>query len=332
MIRELERLTRSGVYDELGVEQWQRTTRAWSKRKRSYQWLAFERQQLAAIYGPDHAYTRTGTLAPGSIDKIGPYALTSFRDEHYRAANATLVVAGNFDPRRTEALIRDTFGSWSKGHKDPPVPRATNRRAGPVHVGVIGSDNPQVDVAILYPSPPGIAGEQAARLVLTRMLNEQMARIRSKLGATYGTYARRDAHLGASVYHLEGAVDAPRAGEALRTMRAGIDALRAGNNFDALFAAARRKVVQELIGGSAISTELASRLGQTARFGLDPDYDNDLLRRAAALSPAEVRRLLATELSPEAEVVVLLGDRAAVTRAFAEAGIDDARLVVPDDN
>jgi hypothetical protein len=55
-----------------------------------------------------------------------------------------------------------------------------------------------------------------------------------------------------------------------------------------------------------------------------------LLRNAAALTPAEVKQLIARELDPKTEVIVLLGDRAAVTRAFADAGITDAKLVVPE--
>ncbi|MEO7729340.1 MAG: insulinase family protein, partial [Kofleriaceae bacterium] len=285
--------------------------------------------QFAAIFGPDHPYTQADTVVPGAIDKIQQDTLTSFQREHYTAANATLVIAGMFDPVRAEAQVRDAFGYWSRGHKDAPVARPADPRTAPVHVGVIGDDDPQVDVALLYPSPAGIAGEQAARLVLTRMLGGQLALIRSKLGATYGTTVRRNALLGASSYYLGGAVDAPRAGEALRAMRAGIDALRGGTDFDANFVRARRKVVQELLAGSTVSTELASRLGQIARFGLEPSYDQDLLRQAAALTPAQVKQLIARELDPRAEVIVLLGDRAAVTRAFADAGITDAKLVVP---
>jgi len=197
-------------------------------------------------------------------------------------------------------------------------------------VGVIGDDEPQVDVALLYPSAAGIDGEQAARTVLTRMLDEQLDQIRTRLGATYGTSTAREVLLGASAYRLGGAVDAPRAGEALRAMRTGIDALRTGTDFDAIFVRARRKVVRNLLAGSTVSSELAFRLGQIARFGLDPSYDQDLLRQVAALSPAQVHQLIARELDPRTEVIVLLGARAAVTRAFADAGITDAKLVVPD--
>jgi zinc protease len=330
VIKALERLVKVGDYSQLSVERWQKATKTAYKLRRPHQRLEFQRQQLAAIYGPDHPYTKTGVLAPRSVDKIGRDELSAFRDEHYTAANATLVIAGNFDAKQAEALIRDSFGDWSKGHKDAPVPRVPYQRTGPVHVGVIGDDDPQVDVAILYPSPAGMSGQQAARMVLTEMLNDQMSGIRARLGATYGTYARRDARLGASAYRLGGAVDAPRAGEALRAMRDGIDALRNGTDFDVAFVRARRKIIQDLLGESTQSAELAARLGRVARFGLDPSYDNTLLRQAAALSTAQVKALLARELDPGTEVVVTLGDRAAVTKAFDDAGIKDVKLVEPD--
>jgi zinc protease len=330
VIKGLERLIKTGGYSQLRVEHWQKAIETAYKLRRPHQRLEFERQQLAAIYGPDHPYTRTGVISPRSVKTIGRDALSSFRDEHYTAANATLVIAGTFDAQKAEALIRDSFGDWSKGHKDVRVPREPYQRTGPAYIGVVGDDDPQVDVAILYPSPAGISGQQAARMVLTEMLNEQMWNIRARLGATYGTYARRDARVGASAYHLGGAVDAPRAGEALRAMRDGIDAVRKGTDFDAAFVRARRKVIQELLGRSTLSAELASRLGQIARFGLEADYDNTLLRQVAALSPAQVADLLAHELDPSSEVVVTLGDRASVAKAFADAGIGSVTLVEPE--
>lgn len=331
VVRAFERLITIGSYSQPTVERWQRAIRAMSALKRSRQQREFQRQQLAATFGPDHPYTRTGVTVARSIDAIGRDELSAFRDQHYTAANATLVIAGNFDVKQAESVVRDTFGGRSAGHKDAPVVGPPYPRTGPVYIGVIGDDDPQVDVAILYPSPAGIAGQQAARLVLTEMLNEQMRAVRTRLGATYGTYAHRDARLAASAYDLGGAIDAPRAGEALRAMRDGIDALRRGTEFDVAFVRARRRVVQRLLGESTQSAVLASRLGQIARFGVDPSYDATLLRDTAALSPAQVKDVLARELDPAGEVVVALGDRAAVTRAFADAGIANPRLVEPQD-
>ena len=66
------------------------------------------------------------------------------------------------------------------------------------------------------------------------------------------------------------------------------------------------------------------------RARLEPSYDDTLLPQGAALSTAQVRALLARELEPRNEVVVMVGDRASVTKAFADAGIDGVKLVEPD--
>jgi zinc protease len=330
VVKAFERLITIGVYHQDAIEHWQRQERDHFKLKRPQQRLEFERQQLAAIFGPDHPYTRTGVITPQSIGKIGSDDLRSFKDQHYTASNATLVIAGAFDPNKAESLIRDAFGGWSKSKKDAPATGVPFKRTGPAYIGVIGEDDPQVDVAVLYPSPPGIGGQQAARLILTAMLDERMWSVRSQLGATYGTHARRDARLAASAYDMGGAVDAPRAGEALKAMRDGIDALRRGDDFDAAFVRARRHVVQRLLSESTMSVELASRLGQIARYGLDAGYYNTVLRQTAAVSPTQVKDLIVRELDPATEVVVTLGDRASVTKAFADAGIHDVKLVEPD--
>jgi zinc protease len=330
VIKAFERLITIGVYRQDEIERWQRSQRERYKLKRPQQHLEYERQQLASIFGPDHPYTLTGVITPQAIGKIGSDELRSFKDKHYTAGNATLVIAGAFDAKKAEALIRGTFGDWSKTARDPRPAAAPYRRTGPVYVGVIGEPDPQVDVSILYPSPAGIGGQQAARLILTAMLDERMWSVRSKLGATYGTRARREPHLTASAYEMGGAVDAPRAGEAIKAMRDSIEELRQGDDFDASFVRARRGVVQQLLAESTMSRELASRLGQIARFGLEPDYYNTVLRQAAAVSPMQVKDLLGRELDPAGEAVVVLGDRASVTKAFADAGITDVKLVEPD--
>ncbi len=330
VVKGLERMIKAGTYNQQQVENWQKGTKLALKLRRSQQRLEFQRQQLAAVFGSEHPYTKTGAPSPSSVDAVGRDKLTAFRDKHYSAANATLIIAGAFDLNSAKALISKSFGDWAGGHKDKPMSPEPHKRNGPMYIGVIGDDDPALDVGILYPSPAGIDGQQAARMVLSAMLNDKMWEIRSKLGSTYGAYAGRDARIGPSFYDMGGSVDAPRAGESLRAMRENVESLRKGTNFDAGFARARRKIIQTLLGESTMSRELAGRLGQIARYKLDPNYYNSLLQQVAAVSLAQVKALLARELDPQNEVVVLLGDRAAVTKAFSEAGITDVKLVEPD--
>jgi zinc protease len=330
VVKGLERLIRAGEYNQEEIENWQKRQKLAYKLKRPQVEMEYQRQQLVAIFGPDHPYTKTGIDSMDAIGKIGRDSLSGFRNKHYSATNATLVLVGNFDPKEAESRIRSNFGAWGKGHKDSPISKEQFKRTGPAFIGVIGEEDPQVDVSILYPSPAGIDGQEAARKVLTEMINARMWDIRAKLGSTYGTYARRDVRLGPSVYDMGGAVDAPRTGEALKTMRQSLDDLRQGKDFDLSFVRARRKVLQGLLGESTMTLEVAQRLGIIARYGLDPSYYNSLLQQVAAVSPAQIRALLAREVDPANEVIVLMGDRGSVTKAFAEAGIKDVKLVEPD--
>ncbi len=330
VVKGLERLIKAGTYNQQRVENWQKSVKLALKMRRSQQRLEFQRQQLAAIYGVEHPYTKTGAPPPGSVDKVGRDKLDDFRAKHYSASNATLIIAGSFDANKAKSLIAKSFGEWGKGHKDTPIAADPYKRTGPAFIGVIGDEDPQMDVGILYPSPAGIDGQQAARMVLSMMLNDGMWDIRAKLGSTYGAYAARDNRLGPSFYDMGGAVDAPRAGESLKAMRDSVDALRKGTEFDLKFVRARRKIIQTLLGESTMSRELAGRLGLIARYHLDANYYNSLLQQVAAVSLAQVKALLARELDPANEVVVVLGDRASVTKAFADAGITDVKLVEPD--
>jgi zinc protease len=330
VVKGLERLIKAGDYSQEQIENWQKKQRLAYKHKRPQVQMEYQRQQLVAIFGPDHPYTKTGIDSLDAIGKIGRDELNDFRRKHYSAANATLVLVGNFEPKKAESLIRDNFGGWGKGHKDQPISKEPFKRTGPAFIGVIGEEDPQIDVSILYPSPAGIDGQSAARAVLTEMVNAKMWDIRAKLGSTYGTYARRDTRVGPSAYDMGGSVDAPRTGEALAYMRKLLDELRAGKDFDLSFVRARRKILQGLLGESTMTFELAGRLGNIARYGLDDNYYNSLLQQVAAVSPAQVRALIAKELDPANEVIVLMGDRASVSKAFSDAGIKDVKLVEPD--
>ncbi len=331
VINALERTITAGEYYQESIERWQKGTREYYKLHSAQEELEFERQTLTGVFGGDHPYTKNGLILPDSIGGIGKDELNSFRRKHYSAGNATLVIAGNFDPEKAKKYISSAFGGWSKGHVDVAMSEPAHPAAGAQFVGVIAErEVPQMTVAISYPAAAGIDGEEAARMVLTEMLNSRMGDIRFKLGSTYGVYARRTRNLGPASYQMGGTVDATRAGESLKAMRDGIDSLRqGGEQFDIDFVRARRSLIQNLLGESTVSAELAGRLGTIARFNLQPDNYDTLLKMIAAVSTAQIRALIQRELDPAREVVVTLADRATVEKAFVDAGMTNVKIVEP---
>ncbi|HWM87474.1 MAG TPA: pitrilysin family protein [Kofleriaceae bacterium] len=329
VIEALERTVKIGEYDQESLERHHKRVRRQHESADHRLGLEYQRVLNAALFGEQHPYTVKGTTTPATIGNLGYDAVTAFRRDHYSARNATLVVVGNFDAARARQKIEETFGAWAGGRQDPPVAAARPQRAGPVHVGVVGKGTQQTQITIAYPAPAGRDGQHAARLVLAEMLNEQMAAIRTELGATYGAGALRTDNLGPNAYMMGSAVDSARAGESLVEMRRRVDAMRRGDDFDVNFALARRQVLRELLTESTNTSVMASRLARIAVFGLGPDYYDDLVRRVAAVPPAQVKALVAEELKPDLEVVVCVADRASLEAAFRGAALGTVAYVQP---
>ncbi|HPH64565.1 MAG TPA: insulinase family protein [Kofleriaceae bacterium] len=329
MLNGLDRLIVAGEYNQSQIEGYQKNL------KNNYDRAAIEsdeftRQMQSALFGPDHPYTKTAIETPEFASKLSKDRLDSFRRANYVAGNATLVVVGDFDPVQAEKQVRSVFGGWGKGTPAPAMNTAQYQRSGPAFIGVIAKEEPQLQVAIAYPSPAGLDGQGGARRVLTEMLNLRMGDVRFKLGATYGVYARLASHEGPSNYEMGGTVDAPRAGEAIKAMRNGVNMLRSDDSFSPVeFVRARKKVLQSLLGLSTVTQELAMRLTSMSKFGLAPTYYNTLLQQVAAASPILLKSMVASELNPNNEVVVVKGTREQLEKAFKDAGITDVKYVEP---
>jgi predicted Zn-dependent peptidase len=284
----------------------------------------------SAIYGAKHPYVTKGSATPKTLGKIGQDSSLAFGRKHYSAKNGTLIIAGNFDVAKAKSIISGSFGDWGGGHRDKPVPLDTPARSGPEYIGVVGKEGmAQMQVRIAFPAPAGIDGQQAARMVLAQMMTLRMASVRTELGTTYGVYAGRTTRVGPTSYQVGGSVDALSAGKSLKFMRTKLQELRDGVDFDRDFVTARQKVLKGLLAQSTESYTLARRLSQIARYDLSPDYSEKLARSVASVLPKQVKALMAIELDPNKEIIVNMADRKTLDAAFAEAGLDNVRIVDP---
>ena len=188
-------------------------------------------------------------------------------------------------------------------------------------------EDQQVTVTIAYPAPAGIDGQEGARRVLAEMLDSRAEDVRFKLGSTYGLYIARAAARGPERVHAarrracSAARSTPsaRASRSRRCARASTSCARA-THFDEDFVRARRK----LISDAARRVDRDARARGAPRlhreYGLDSNYYNTLLQQIAAVSPAQIKALIKTELDPNNEVIVVLGDKAHLDKTFADAG------------
>lgn len=326
MIKGLERLIKTSDYDQDSLERAQRHQKQAFKRLSYKSRVEMERVLAAEVYGADHPYA-ANIATEATVGRVGRDAAYEFKSKHYSAKNATIVVAGNFDPAVAEKHIRANFGEWSGGHDDQAVTALAAQRTEPAFVAVPSEDSATVTIQIAYPAPAGIDRDHATRLVLAAMMDLRMSAIRERLGSSYGTNAGFATRLGPGMYIVNGPVDANRAGESLVAMRAGIESLRKGENFNEDFVRARRLVLERLLANANESASLAAQLSNLALFDLPLDFYDTLVRKVANLAPEEVMLLIGKELKAETEVVVALGPADALRKAFADAGIQGARFV-----
>jgi zinc protease len=82
---------------------------------------------LLAFELPQTPYpTRMPIGVDDVLKKASAETIRGLYDRYYRPENATLVVVGDVDPARIEALIKAKFGDWhGRGQAGPPLPRGT---------------------------------------------------------------------------------------------------------------------------------------------------------------------------------------------------------------
>lgn len=228
--------------------------------------------------------------------------LAGFKRRHYRAANATLIVSGNFVREIAVQHIAASFGpaavtprysSWNRPHKPAPSFAATGMtgRPRPRHVASVDDARTQLELALGYLLPAEVQGDLAAASLIRELVDAEVASIRARLGASYGFRTALVEACGNSVLLVVGDVDPVRAEEVQAALRRGLEHLRVGEGLDARLNRARSAALRRLHAELGDSRAIADRLQDLAARRLPDD--------AFAVLAARVRLLGAAELGPK---------------------------------
>jgi zinc protease len=119
-----------------------------------------------------HPYKRPGI---GNIEELNAATLTdvqAFHKTFYRTDNATLVIAGDFDPKQVDAWVDKYFGRIPKPNS--PLPRVTEKepsRTKEARYVEYGEHEPLPAVAISYLAPPQASDDSFALRVAGALLS-----------------------------------------------------------------------------------------------------------------------------------------------------------------
>lgn len=266
----------------------------------------------AGLFGKDHPYAAASEIGTIS-DSLSIPDVQAFRASHYTPDNATLVIAGGFDPELADRWVDFLFHDWS-GHavaRSSPV-------AHPQPVSLArAKDAAQARLALAFPAA---GGDRASRLVAAAMLDEITSDVRHQLGATYGLFAELEEMRLGSLISTSGYIEAGRLRDAVVLIQARLDKLK--QDPDALastFAAARARVATHLVSLTGRASLLAQRIDTDVSLGRAALSDLQTAAAVRALTVEAMGPALA-DLDLARAAVQMQGPDAEVRSAFEALG------------
>lgn len=119
-----------------------------------------------------HNYGKSVIGARSDIENVSIDRLQAFYRRYYRPDNAVLIVAGNFDPEKTLALVKKKFGRV----KPPKEPMQATYTIDPVQDGerlvTLRRVGDAQEIVAVYHSPPGSHPDSAALDIMGYILGD----------------------------------------------------------------------------------------------------------------------------------------------------------------
>jgi len=268
-----------------------------------------EEAMFATLFPPHHPY-RANVI--GSHADIQGAKLADVRDffkRYYRPNNATLVIAGDFDPAEARRLVQKYFGSFSRGPDVPKPSIVTPPIDGERRLTVTDRvELPRLDIAWLTPplfAPDDaeldvaaqiLAGGKSSRLYKTLVYDKELAQ---------GVDAGQGSNALTSIFQIQALA---RPGHTPAELEAAIDEevarLARDGPTQAEVDRARSVYEHDLFRGLERVSGRANRLNLYNQYTGDPGYLGKDLARYRAITPEQVRRAVATYLSKNSRVVL----------------------------
>jgi zinc protease len=266
-----------------------------------------------ALWPPGHPYHESVIGRPEDVRAVTVEDARAFFRAHYVPANALVAVAGDVDPKNVAALAEKDFG-WIP--KRPPPPRRAVPPTPPIAKAIVVDSEDDVQVPRVYLTWRGVVAytpdEPALELIAAMLAGGKSSRLYRRLVV--------DDRLAQDVFAGNVANAYGGAFQVVATAKPGVDPARLIAAVDEELARGfeppeleRAKNVRE--AGFLVGLEgLAARAELLLRYAVlagDPDYLDKDLARFRAVSAADVKRVVAQDLRPEARVVLTIRPRGA---------------------
>jgi zinc protease len=285
--------------------------------------LIARRNLYAALYGLSHPYTRALASRKADLGRVTRDDLVRIWREMVDPSVATLVVAGDVDPREVRRLVEAQFGSWRHDPRFPP--RAAVPAAAPGGPRLVVVDRPGARQArVLYGAVSPAAGSPShptdllVRALIGGMRSSALAtELRDELGAAWheGVDFADRPNVGLDWWY--GNVAPDRTAAVLTTLDRRLGELRAQGPAPNELAAAKEAVIRSFPRRYETVKQLVGTVAHAAAFNLPLDDASRVIAGVGAVSSEEVR---AAVPDPGAVKVVVVGDLAVLKDSLLGLG------------
>jgi len=290
----------------------------------------------AALFGA-HPYGRPQGGSERTLAAITQSDVVSYHAANFGADRATLVFAGDLDPKWMKQALTTAFGSWGSAKSAAPALAPAARVSGR---RVVLVDSPGAVQTYFWLGNVGVdrrySGRPALDLVntlyggrFTSILNTEL---RIKSGLTYGASSRFTRATVAGEFAIRSFTQTDTTAQALDLALKTLDDLKHGSLAPDMLESARAYVLGQYPLQLETAAHWAGTLSDLEFYGLGKDYIEGYGPALAKVDLAETAAVTADAFPRTTDLVmVLIGDAAKIREAAQKYGpVTEMKLSDPD--
>ncbi len=275
----------------------------------------------ATLYPPTHPYHRLTIGTPQDLDGATFEDVRAFFKRYYVPNNATLVIAGDFQPAKAKELVTKYFAGLPRGADAKPV-------RGPVPSPLAKETRLVVEAGVTLPrvviswttAPHFAPGDAELDMVSDVLASGKSSRLYKRLvydmQIAQSVSATQESAELSSVFEITVTLQKDKnLDEVFKVVDEELDKLRATPPSAAEVDRARTHAISSLVFGAERVTGRADRLNMYNQVTGDPGFSEKDLARYEKISAGDVSRALVTFLPKDKRVVTFVRPVADAPRA-----------------
>lgn len=293
------------------------------------------KQFLTALYGPGHPYGQpyTGSGTESSIRAIQRQDLVSYYKQNYVPNNAGILIAGDVTLDEARTKLTKALANWKQSpvqqHPIPNPPALTKTR-------ILIVDKPGAEQTVLIIGNPGIRRndpDYEKLEVLNNALGGQYTsrinlNLREDKGYTYGAASFFMSTRGVGAFVAYAPVQTQNTKEALAEL---VQEVRDVTGRRPLTADEIKKSKDNLIKSYPQSFEtlssIAGEISEIFQYDLPLDDWKQYVAKIESVTPEAAAAAGKAHITPDALLIVAVGDRAKIESGIRELGLGDVDVM-----